>query len=367
MSAAESLPLSHRKQIWAEIGAERSALNLPEVDYEATMAVKLRISKEIFNSVGYETLESEDYQAFAEANRHWLLPYAAFCFLKDLFGTAEHWQWGAFATPTKEAIDRLTSPDREWHATIQYRCYLQYHLHRQLAAASAHAAAAGVALKGDLPIGVDKRSVDTWLAPKQFRMHTSTGAPPDYFDPNGQNWGFPTYNWEEMANDDYQWWRRRLAHMAQYFHAYRIDHILGFFRIWELPADAKAGILGRFRPSVPIWRHELEAKGIWDFDRLCEPFVTQSLLEKTFLDEELVAEVAARYFVEGPGRRLKFRQQYASEEALWALRPRPGLPKELANEVEATRKGLLMLRQNVVLLKDLEDPSRFYPVSLLAE
>ena len=114
---------------------------------------------------------------------------------------------------------------------------------------------------------------------------------------------------------------------------------------------------------MPLWRHELEARGIWDFDRLCEPYVTNALIERTFGEGELAAEVAARYFVDGPGRRLKFRAQYSSEAALWTLRPRPGLPPELAEEVNVTRKGLIALRQNVVLLRDPEDPERFYPVS----
>ena len=353
----EELP----EAVAAEVAAARAALNLEAVDYEATMEVKLRIARQMFDLGGQEVLQSEEFKQFWETNSEWLQPYAVFCFLKNLFGSAEHWNWGAFATPTPEMLTRLSSPSQEWHATIQFQYYLQFHLHRQLAAASAAAAASHVALKGDLPIGVDKRSVDTWLAPKCFRMNTSTGAPPDYFDPGGQNWGFPTYNWEEMESDGFSWWKRRLAHMSQYFHAYRIDHILGFFRIWELPADARVGLLGRFRPSVPLWRHELEARGIWDFDRLCEPYVTNALLERTFGEGELAAEVAARYFVDGPGRRLKFRSQFSTEAAIWALQPRPGLPKELADEVNATRKGLMALRQNVVLLRDVEDPERFYP------
>lgn len=132
-----------------------------------------------------------------------------------MFGTAEHWKWGALSQPTPEVLERIGSPTQEWHTTLQYHYYVQYHLHLQLQAASAHAAAVHVVLKGDLPIGVDKASVDTWMHPRLFRMTASTGAPPDYFDPAGQNWGFPTYNWEEMEVDGYQWWRRRLAHMAQ--------------------------------------------------------------------------------------------------------------------------------------------------------
>ena len=115
--------------------------------------------------------------------------------------------------------------------------------------------------------GVSKQSVDTWLNPQDFHMSYSTGAPPDYFDPNGQNWGFPTYNWEEMKRTDYAWWMARLRHMAQYFHAYRIDHILGFFRIWEIPRNWRTGLLGHFRPCIPATRAGLEAQGLWDIDR----------------------------------------------------------------------------------------------------
>jgi 4-alpha-glucanotransferase len=356
--AERSLP----ENILKEIESAHSTLSsLPDVDYEGTMKAKLRIARAVFDCLGQETMQSDAYLKFSEENVEWLRPYSVFCFLRDLFGTAEHWNWGVFAHPTPEMLLRLSSEDQEWHASIQFHCFLQFHLHQQLAAASATAAAHQVALKGDLPIGVDKRSVDTWLYPKLFHMDTSTGAPPDAFAPGGQNWGFPTYNWDEMERDNYSWWKRRLQHMSQYFQAYRIDHVLGFFRIWELPATSRTGLLGRFRPSAPIWRHELESKGIWDFDRLCEPYVTNALLERTFGEGELASEVAARYFVDGPGRRLKFKKQFSTEAALFNLQPRPGLPKELADEVHATRKGLLALRQNVLLLRDPEDPERFYP------
>jgi 4-alpha-glucanotransferase len=208
----DPLPLG----IAEEIEAARSALDLPDLDYEATMEAKLSISRKIFDAVGDATLDSAPFKKFCTANAEWLRPYAVFCFLRDaVFGTADHWTWGSLSRPTPDDVDRLAHPSKEWHRTLQYHWYVQYHLHRQLERASKYAKRLHVALKGDLPIGVDKRSVDAWMSPRLFRMDVSTGAPPDYFDPNGQCWGFPTYNWEEMAEDGYQWWRRRLAHMAQ--------------------------------------------------------------------------------------------------------------------------------------------------------
>jgi 4-alpha-glucanotransferase len=345
----------------AEVAATRAALDLPEVDYEATVALKLRLARAVFDARGAAATAEPEFLAWSADNAEWLRPYSVFCFLAELFGTAEHWTWGALARPSPAALDRLCAPGASWAPALAFSSWLQWQLHRQLAAASAAAAAAGVALKGDLPIGVDKASVDAWAHPRLFRMTASTGAPPDYFDPGGQNWGFPTYDWGEMARDGYAWWRRRLAHMGQYFHAYRIDHVLGFFRIWELPGDAKLGLLGRFRPSAPLWRRELEGRGIWDFDRLCDPYATPALLEAELGNAAAAAATAERFFRPGPGARLLFKPEWAGEAALCALAAPPGAP---AAEVEATarlRKALLALRHNVVLLRDGEDPDRFYP------
>ncbi|PSC73748.1 4-alpha-glucanotransferase DPE2 [Micractinium conductrix] len=354
---AEPLPAD----IAAEIEQARKQLDGKEVDYEATMEAKLRIAREVFDRQEAADMQSEEFQQFKAASWEWLQPYAVFIVLRRVFGTGEHWRWGALSQPTQDMLDRLSAPDHEWHASLQFCYWLQWQLHRQLAAASRYAASRNVALKGDLPIGVDKRSVDTWMYPTLFRMDVGTGAPPDYFDPNGQNWGFPTYNWEEMGKDGCRWWRRRLTHMAEYFHAYRIDHILGFFRIWEIPGDCSSGILGRFRPSIPLSRNELESKGIWDFDRLCEPYITDEVLRET-LGAELAVEVAARFLQEQAGGRYRFRKQYASEAALQAA-PLGRLFSDLRGEKEqeVVRRGLLSLRQNVVLLRDPEDPTAFYP------
>ena len=338
-------------------------MDFQDVDYEKTFQIKMKIARKMYDSMGKSYMTTDTgYLEFAKKNQDWLKPYAVFCFLKDMFGTSEHWNWGVFSSPSKQMIERMAGDDQEWHHTIQFYCFLQYKLHCQLLRASCKAKEMGIVLKGDLPIGVDKRSVDTWLHPDLFRMDTSTGAPPDYFDPGGQNWGFPTYDWEAMSKDNYSWWRRRLAHMAQYFQAYRIDHILGFFRIWELPADTKTGLLGRFRPSLPYTRSELESNGLWDIDRLCEPYITEELLHSMVDDKELEAEVTERFFEKSVGNRYKFRERYASESALMALKSRPGLPEDSIAETEKTKKILVTLRQNVVLINDRDSPGqRFFP------
>ncbi|WIA18222.1 hypothetical protein OEZ85_009694 [Tetradesmus obliquus] len=195
-------------------------------------------------------------------------------------------------------------------------------------------------------------------------MDKSTGSPPDFFDPNGQNWGFPTYNWEAMAEQGYAWWKSRLGHLGQYFAAYRIDHILGFCRIWEIPGDCATGLLGYFRPSIPVTVKDLEARGMAGADtleRLTEPYVTKALLRKLF-GPELAAEAAARYFIEGQGPGgYRFRPEYYSEKVLWEMKARPGSPEWLVQETQTLRKGLLALRQNLLLVTDPEHPGRLYP------
>ncbi|WPT12628.1 4-alpha-glucanotransferase DPE2 [Picochlorum sp. SENEW3] len=333
-----------------------------DVDYEETVDFKMKMARMIFEEFGKEDMASDAYMEFASSNSQWLIPYAVFCFLRDMFQTSEHWKWGKFSKPTPEMLDHLASPEQEWHGTIKFYCYLQFKLHTQLLHSSQKLREMGIVLKGDLPIGVDKRSVDTWMHPTLFRMHTSTGAPPDYFDPGGQNWGFPTYNWECMAKDGYAWWRRRLSHMAQYFQAYRIDHILGFFRIWELPANAKSGLLGRFRPSLHYSREDLEIQGLWDIDRLAEPYVTDALLHELLDDPELEEEVKERFFQPSPGNRYRFKEKYASEIFIWSLRSRPGIPDHTAVDTERVRSVLLTLCQNVCLVRDHDNPDHhFFP------
>eukprot|EP00249_Psilotum_nudum_P013227 c24228_g1_i1 orf=868-2340(-) len=187
-------------------------------------------------------------------------------------------------------------------------------------------------------------------------MNTSTGAPPDYFDKNGQNWGFPTYNWEEMSKDNYSWWRSRLTQMSKYFTAYRIDHILGFFRIWELPDHAVTGLMGKFRPSIPISQEELECEGIWDLNRLCEPYVRCHLLKEKF--GERWEEVASIYFSEYQHLCYKFKECNTEKEIHLRTRLNEG---SLVQESEETKRKLFELLQEVVLIRDPEDPKKFFP------
>ncbi|KAI8562554.1 hypothetical protein RHMOL_Rhmol03G0044400 [Rhododendron molle] len=350
------------EEIKEEIQRAKELLDGKDVDYEATMATKLSIAKKIFVLEKDTILNSDSFNNFFSENEGWLKPYAAFCFLRDFFETSDHSQWGRFTCYSIDKLEKLVSKDSVQYDVICFHYYIQFHLHLQLAEAAEYARKKGVVLKGDLPIGVDRNSVDTWVDPNIFRMNTSTGAPPDYFDKNGQNWGFPTYNWEEMSKDNYAWWRARLTQMGKYFTAYRIDHILGFFRIWELPEHAMTGLVGKFRPSIPLSQEELEREGIWDFNRLSRPYIRHGFLQEKFGAYWTV--IASNFMNEYEQQRYEFKEDCNTEKKIASkLKSCSESFFFLDNEDKIRRNlfDLLQASRNIVLIRDPEDASKFYP------
>ncbi len=165
--------------------------------------------------------------------------------------------------------------------------FVQYHLHLQLKDATDYAHSQGVIVKGDIAIGVARHGADTWQEPELFHMDMQAGAPPDDFAVKGQNWGFPTYNWEKMQEDGFDWWKRRFEQMSRYFDAFRIDHILGFFRIWSIPINSIQGILGRFVPALPVHISEFHQRNIYfDYNRYTKPFINDQVLNDLFGDQQ---------------------------------------------------------------------------------
>ncbi len=256
---------------------------LAEIDYEAVMETKNRYFKLIFEQDKAKTFRLKAYKSFFAEHESWLKPYAVFCMLKERFGTADFNQWPEYNSIDQKTINQLADPKGKDYDEIALYYFIQYHLHTQLKSVSDYANEKGVVFKGDLPIGVYRHSVDAWQHPKLYFMNAQAGAPPDAFAVKGQNWRFPTYNWERMAQDGYAWWRARLTHMAQYFDAYRIDHILGFFRIWQIPDHAVEGLLGQFNPSLPFSVEELQHWGIWwDEARYTKPYIRTHMLGHYF-------------------------------------------------------------------------------------
>ena len=236
----------------------RQELNaLPQIDYERMFTAKLDYLREIFAQEWTAVQRRESYKKFFEQNKDWLVPYAAFCYFRDLYGTATFSEWPKDAT--LQSTQKSTFKGKK---ELQFWYYVQYNLDAQMREAHAYARAHRVILKGDIPIGISRDGVEAWVEPKYFNLNGQAGAPPDAFSADGQNWGFPTYNWDEMLKDGCSWWVRRFRKMAEYFDAYRIDHVLGFFRIWEIPVPYKSGLMGQFSPALGLSREEIEAYGV---------------------------------------------------------------------------------------------------------
>ena len=270
----------------AEMSRLKQELNAKDfVDYEPVMAAKWKFLRLLYKQEKKNFLADVDYRQFLAEQGPWLTPYAAFSALRDRFGTANFTQWPAeFRTPHE--LGALTAETAADYDDFGLFFFLQFHLDKQLRAAVAYARSRGVVLKGDLPIGIYRHSVEAWTQPELFHMDQQAGAPPDDFSTTGQNWRFPTYNWPRMAEDGYAWWQQRLSHLGRYFDALRIDHILGFFRIWEMPAHSVEGLLGHFSPALPLHRHEIEQRLCWfDYGRLCEPYIRWHVLEAIFGQE----------------------------------------------------------------------------------
>lgn len=247
-----------------EIEALESRLHdsdrLGYVDYENVAVLKDKYIRILFGMYASETFATQDFKEFWGKNCGWLLPYAAFCTLRDEYATPDFNKWGEYSEYLPNLAEKMYSLAR-FHDRMQLHIFTQYHLHAQLSEAVSYAARKGIAIMGDIPIGVNPHGVDTWCNPECFNMGFSAGAPPDYFSKDGQNWGFPTYDWDRMASDGYSWWKMRLKKMSEYFSMYRIDHILGFFRIWEIPRGVTSGMYGHFYPALPYSGEELRYAG----------------------------------------------------------------------------------------------------------
>jgi 4-alpha-glucanotransferase len=284
---------ARNKILLKDLEQERVRLNaLDAVDYAAVLKLKFGFLRKIYPSQKVSTLKSEGYREFFEQNKNWLRPYAVFCHLRDKFGTAEFQRWPACRHYRAEEIAGLISSDSKSSDEIDFYCFLQYHLHLQLREATNYARAHGIILKGDIPIGISRTGADAWQRPELYHMEAQAGAPPDDFGVKGQNWNFPTYNWDRMKEDGFAWWKQRFEQMSNYFDAFRIDHILGFFRIWSIPLDAVEGILGRFDPAIPVRLEEFQNRAIsLDRNRYVQPFITDEIIDGLFgQDSEFVKE-----------------------------------------------------------------------------
>lgn len=340
----------------AEAEKTRAELNaLDKIDYEKVNDFKINYLRQIFNQEGEKMMKTAEYKAFFQDTELWLVPYAQYSYLRDKNGTADFNQWPDHQVWDEAERKVLADPKTAAYKNVAFFYFVQFVLDRQMQEAHEHAKAKGVILKGDIPIGVNRNGCDVWTEPKYFNLNGQAGAPPDDFSANGQNWGFPTYNWFEMLKDGCQWWNRRFQNMARYFDAYRIDHVLGFFRIWEIPVHSVHGLLGQFAPALAMSREEIESYGLhFQEDRFTRPFITDWVLDRMF--HERAGEVKEKYLDRLDDERYQMKPEVDTQRKVEALFADATDEKELW-----LRDGLYALISDVLFVRDHTNPGVFHP------
>ncbi len=351
----EDYPLKDIK-LWAKYKKKAEKLNaLPVLDYDQVMKLKESYFTDLYREQGEKVIRSAEFKHFFKENKSWLFPYACFTYFRDIYKTADYTVWKNFGAYHEKDLVKEAERNQKMKAFVDKTCFIQFLLHKQLASVKEYAHANGIILKGDIPIGISRSSVEAWVSPKLFNLDTQTGAPPDDFSVFGQNWGFPTYNWENIAKDGYQWWIRRFRKMADYFDAYRIDHILGFFRIWEIPADSVQGLLGYFNPALPFTEDEIRQWGM-EFDelRMLQPFIHEDMLEGLFGD--YTAEIKNYFLNQIMADRYELREFCNTQQKVQAF-----FESKTDDKSVRMREGLYKLLNEVLFIKDKRQPDKYHP------
>ena len=324
----------------------RESLNaLPQIDYEQVNAAKTSYLRLLFEQEGKKVMSSAAFKAFFAESKQWLAPYAQYCYLRDTNGTADYTQWAGHEVFHETDRKALESPRTKLFKDVSFFYYVQYILNTQMKAVHEYARQKGVILKGDIPIGVNRYGCDAWQEPRYFNLNGQAGAPPDDFSVNGQNWGFPTYNWDEMLKDGCLWC----------FDAYRIDHVLGFFRIWEIPVDAVHGLLGQFQPALGMTREEIEGYGLhWQEELFTQPYICDWVLDRIF--KERAEEVRQKYLEPTHNGFYRMKDEYNTQRKVEKAFAGTTDEKELW-----LRDGLYALISNVLFVRDHKDAKKFHP------
>lgn len=325
------------------------------VDYENVVKYKVEFCRAYFEQERENILKSIEFKEFVFRNESWLMPYAAYCYFRDLYNTSDFTKWGTNATYNESVIKHLCAKNSDAYSEISFTYFLQYILDAQFKAVSDYARKNGIVLKGDLPIGVNRTSVEAWTEPKYFNMNGQAGAPPDDFSANGQNWSFPTYNWDIMEKDNFSWWKKRFHKLSDYFDCFRIDHILGFFRIWEIPLSYVQGLCGHFNPALPFTKIEIEQFGLhFNEARFTTPHINEEFLPELFgqLAEEMkstyLAQSSSHHFVLKPfcNTQRKIEQLFDGKNDEVSL---------------CIKNGLFAIANEVLFLEDPREKGKFHP------
>ncbi len=353
LNALPQIKDDNERKKFEELRLELNAL--PQIDYERVNDAKTEYLGIIYKQEGKKVLATAEFKKFFAESEHWLVPYAQYCHLREKYGTADFNQWPDHKLFDETERSTLSNPRSAAYKDVAFYYYVQFILNKQMAEAHDYARSKGVVLKGDIPIGVNRHGADVWQEPRYFNLNGQAGAPPDDFSVNGQNWGLPTYNWDEMIKDGCRWWIHRFANMAKFFDAYRIDHVLGFFRIWEIPIESVHGLLGQFSPALGMTREEIEAYGLHFQEELfTEPFITDWVIERMF--GERAGMVRDTYLEPSHDGRYRMKEAYNTQRKIEAA-----FADATDQDALNLRDGLYALVSDVLFVRDHRDPNKFHP------
>ncbi len=320
---------------------------LGKIDYYKISTWKRSILRKIFDN-SYDSLKKDKALSRWIDENSWARPYCVYCTLKAMNNESSWKDWPEFRDPSEKDLEKLW---KKYAKDCLFQAWMQYNAEVQFNAAVAEVSKLGLRLKGDIPILINEDSADVWSERRFFSLEDRAGAPPDMFSYSGQNWGFPTYRWDVLEQDNFNWWRRRLAQASKFYHAYRIDHVLGFFRIWSIPQKEVTGIMGRFNPCVPLTKSELMNAGFIPetLEYLRRPNYSVDQL-RSFLGAE-TERVMALYFQNLPNEfdRFVIKPEYDCEKAITSL-----------DEPQEVKDGLLKVYWNRVFIPS-GDENTFYP------
>ncbi len=320
---------------------------LKKIDYYKISCWKREILRKIFDNRYDELKKSKTLHNWIEQNS-WAKPYCVYCTLKSQNNESSWRDWKNFQNPSDKDIEKLWSKHLKDNL---YQAWMQSVAEMQFSAAVAEVSKMGVRIKGDIPILINEDSADAWANRNYFSMADRAGAPPDMFSYSGQNWGFPTYRWDNLEKDGFIWWKNRLHQASKFYHAYRIDHVLGFFRIWSIPEQEVTGILGRFNPCIPLTYSELNAAGFCHetLEYLRRPNYSVNQLHEFFGDE--TENMVSVYFESLPAEKTRFvlKPEFSSEKAITSL-----------DESQAAKDALLKVYWNRVFIPS-GDENTFFP------
>ncbi|MCF0215634.1 MAG: 4-alpha-glucanotransferase [Fibrobacteraceae bacterium] len=275
---------------------------LGKVDYYRIVTWKRKILKKIFDD-HYDDLKKDKQLAEWIKHNQWAKPYCVYATLKARNSEASWRDWKNYQNPTDKDVEKLWT---KFQKDCLFQAWMQLVAEIQFKFSVDEISRMGIRIKGDIPILINEDSADVWYNRNYFSLDDRAGAPPDMFSYSGQNWGFPTYRWDVLEQENFSWWRYRLDQASKFYHAYRIDHVLGFFRIWAIPSQETTGILGRFQPSIPLTWETLSQAGFMreSLEYLRRPNYSVEQL-RSFLGDE-TDRLISLYFENLPGTTDRF-------------------------------------------------------------